>query len=199
MRIIIIDGSKVTDPCYHYVLSLASDITTVGVYRYNIGHGNGMDAGIRLVKTKYALIFDSDIVMLKSPVDDMLSRMNEETYGVGAFDYVDNRGFGKTNHSQEWRDAAVKYLHPFFQLINVANYFKFPPYIHHGSPCFQAMNAIKQQGLDILIEYPGLSIVNNEGEPGGFIVHNAAGTRSDRRRRGLPEIEGNWNRGLRRL
>lgn len=198
MKIIIIDGSKVTDPCFHYVCSLASDITDVGVYKYNIGHGRGMDAGIRMVTTKYALIFDSDIIMLKSPVADMLSLMNEETYGVGAFDYVDQRGFGKTNHSQQWRDAATKYLHPFFQLINVANYKKFPPYVHHGSPCYQAMNEIKRQGLDrILIEYSGLSIVNNEGEPGGFIVHNAAGTRNDRKRKGLVEIERNWDRGKR--
>ena len=197
MKIIIIDGSKATDPCYHYVCSLASEITTVGIYNYNIGHGNGMNAGIHLVRTKFALVFDSDIVMLKSPVEDMLRLMNEDTYGVGAFDYVDDRGFGKHNHSQEWRDAATKYLHPFFQLINVANYFGFPPYVHHGSPCYKAMNEIKRQGLSdrILIEFPGLSIVNQEGEPGGFIVHQAAGTRNDRRRRGLVDIEGRWDRG----
>ncbi|HUX57072.1 MAG TPA: glycosyltransferase [Bacteroidales bacterium] len=197
MQIIIIDGSYINDPCYSYVCSLASHITTVGVYRYNIGHGRGMHAGINMVETKYALIFDSDIEMLQSPVADMIYMMNEDTYGVGAFDYVDNRGFGKHNHSQQWRDEATKYLHPFFQIINVANYYKFPQYTHHGAPCFKAMNEIKRRGLSdkILIEYPGLSIVNREGEPGGLLIrHDAAGTRSDRRRKGLIEIEQKWDR-----
>lgn len=190
MPIIIIDGSDPLDPCYSYVCSLSSNITTVGVCGYNIGHGRGMDAGINLVKTKFALIFDSDIVMLKSPVEQMLAMMEEDTYGVGAFDYVDERGFGKNNHSQEWRDVATKYLHPFFQLINVARYKHFPPYIHHGSPCIAAMNEIKRQGLSdkILKEFPGASIYGNE-----FIKHDTAGTVDDRKRKGKPAIEGKWD------
>lgn len=191
MKIIILDGSQVGSECYNYVCSLASGITTVGVCGYNIGHGRGLDTGIRMVKTKFALIFDSDIVMLKSPVEQMLAMMEEDTYGVGAFDYVDERGFGKNNHSQAWRDAAVKYLHPYFQLVQVSEYFKFPPYVHHGAPCFKAMNEIKRQGLSgkILKEFPGASIYGDE-----YIKHDTDGTRSERRRRGLPEIETGWIR-----
>lgn len=191
LKIIIIDGSDVTDPCYAYVCSLASDITTVGVYGYNIGHGRGMNAGIHLVKTKYALVFDSDIVMLKSPLEQMLSMMEEDTYGVGGFDYVDERGFGKANHTLEWRNNATKYLHPYFQLINVANYKKFPPYVHHGSPCFKAMNEIRRRGLSnkILKEFSGASIYGSE-----YIYHPTNGTRGERKSRGLPEIEGGWDR-----
>lgn len=191
MKIIIIDGSDFNNECYSYVCSLASDITTVGVFRYNIGHGRGMHAGISLTETKYALLFDSDIVMIKSPVIQMLSMMEDDTYGVGAFDYVDIRGFGKNNHSQEWRDSATKYLHPYFQLINVENYKKYPPYIHHGAPCFKAMNEIKQQGLSdkILKEFPGANIYGNE-----YIQHSTGGTRGERRKRGKIDIEGGWER-----
>jgi len=130
--------------------------------------------------------------MLKSPIGQMLAMMEEDTYGVGAFDYVDNRGFGKNNHSLAWRNTATKYLHPYFQLINVANYKKFPPYVHHGAPCFKAMNEIKRQGLSdrILKEFPGSSIYGNE-----FIKHDTDGTRAERRKRGLPEIELNWDYG----
>jgi GT2 family glycosyltransferase len=191
LKIVIIDGSFISDPCYLYVCSLASEITTVMVYGYNIGHGRGMNMGIQLVKTRFALIFDSDIVMLKSPVLEMLSMMEEDTYGVGGFDFVDSRGFGKSNHSAEWKAASTRYLHPYFQLINVENYKKFPPYVHHGSPCIHAMNAIKWRGLSdkILKEFPGASIYGSE-----YIQHPTSGTRSERRKRGLPEIEAGWER-----
>jgi hypothetical protein len=150
-----------------------------------------MNAGIQMCRTRFALIFDSDIVMLKSPVEQMLAMIDEDTYGVGAFDYVDKRGFGKNNHSQEWRDAAVKYLHPYFQLINVEIYRRFPPYVHHGAPCFKAMNEIKRQGLSdkILKEFPGASIYGSE-----YIKHDTSGTRSVRKQAGKIEIEGNWER-----
>lgn len=191
MMIIIVDNSDVNDECRYYIESLSSPYTMLLLCETNLGHGRGMDAGIQLVKTKFALIFDSDIVMLKSPVEQMLAMMEEDTYGVGAFDFVDERGFGKNNHSLEWKNAATKYLHPYFQLINVVNYKKFPPYVHHGSPCFKAMNEIKRQGLSdkILKEFPGANIYGNE-----YIKHDTDGTRRERRKRGLPEIEQGWNR-----
>lgn len=191
MPIIIIDGSSPRDPCYRYVDTLASENTTVVKFNRNIGHGRGMDAGLGMCKTKFALIFDTDIVMLKSPVEQMLAMMEEDTYGVGAFDYVDQGGFGKNNHSQEWRDNAVKYLHPYFQLINVEIYNQFPKYVHHGAPCFLAMNEIHRQGLSnkILKEFPGASIYGDE-----YVQHLTSGTRTERRKRGLPEIEGAWVR-----
>jgi len=191
MKIIIVDGSDSRDPCYSYVNSLKSDITTVVTCNYNIGHGRGMNLALRLCLTKFALIFDSDIVMLESPVFEMLSMMDDDTYGVGAFDYVDNRGFGKNNHSPEWRAAATKYLHPYFQLINVNIYKQYPPYVHHGSPCIHVMNEIKRRGLSdkILKEFPGASIYGSE-----YIQHPTDGTRAERRSRGLPEIEGGWER-----
>jgi len=191
LKIIIIDGSDPQNPCYQYVCNLASNITTVAVYRYNIGHGRGMAAGLEMVQTRFALVFDSDIVMIKSPVLEMLAMMEPDTYGVGAFDYVDVRGFGKNNHSMEWRKAATKYLHPYFQLINVDIYRQYPPYVHHGSPCIHTMNAIKREGLSdrILKEFPGASIYGSE-----YIQHDTSGTRSENRRHGRPEIDGNWQR-----
>jgi len=191
MMIIIIDGSDHNDPCRKYVESLSSPYTTLVLCKTNIGHGRGMAVGLEMVKTRFALIFDSDIVMLKSPVSQMLAMMDVDTYGVGGFDYVDTRGFGKNNHSAEWRAAATKYLHPYFQLINVGIYRQYPPYVHHGSPCIHTMNEIKRRGLSdrILKEFPGASIYGSE-----YIQHPTDGTRSERRRRNLPEIEAGWQR-----
>jgi len=198
---IIIDGSDINDPCYNYVCSLASDITTVGVYQRNIGHGRGMDAAIRMVKTKYALIFDSDIVFLKSPVQQMLNLMEPDTYGIGYLEKTGLDGFeygSKPHH----KDQEFMYmLHPYFHLINVARYFEFHPYVQHGAPCFKAARDIHKQGLTskIIKEFPGLGHSSGKGwvwtgEPREYIQHDTAGTRSVRRKKGLPEIELDWER-----
>ena len=201
MPLIIIDGSTNTDPCFAYVCSLASDITTVGVYGYNIGHGKGMDVAIRMIKTKYALIFDSDIVFLKSPVQQMLNLMEKDTYGVG---YLEKTGFdgfeygSKTHHKSE---GYMFMLHPYFHLISVAQYFRFHCYVHHGAPCFKTALDIHQKGLTskIIKEFPGLGHSSGQGwvwtgEPREYIQHDTAGTRKDRRSKRLPEIEGLWER-----
>ena len=202
MKIIIIDGSDPVDECYKYVCSLASDITTVGVCNYNIGHGRGMDAGIRMVKTKFALIFDSDTVMLKSPVEAMLAMMEDDTFGVGYIEPTGDDGFEYGAKSHHVNETPMKYLHPYFQLIQVSEYFKFPPYVHHGAPCYQTMNEIKRQGLSdkILKEFPGLGHSSSAGwnwtgTPKEFIKHPTRGTRDVRSSKGLPEIERNWDYG----
>ena len=199
MQIIIIDGSDATDPCRQYVESLASDITTVGVAGYNIGHGRGMDAGIKLCKTKYALMFDSDIVMLKSPVEKMLELMKEDTYGVGYTEPTGEDGFEYGAHPHHKNETVTRYLHPYFQLLQISEYYKFPPYVHHGAPCVHAMVAIKRAGLSdkILVEFPGLghsssSGWNWTGSPKEWIQHDTRGTRDVRVRKHLPEIEGGW-------
>ena len=201
MRLIILDGSDSNDPCCSYVCSLASEITTVGVYGYNIGHGRGMDAAIRMVKTKFALIFDSDVVFHKSPVEKMLNLMEEETYGIGYLEKTGYDGFeygAKPHHRNE---EFMYMLHPYFHILSVVNYFKFHPYVHHGAPCFKAALDIHQKGLTgkIIKEFPGLGHSSGKGwvwtgEPREYIEHHPAGTRSIRRNKGLPEIEAGWER-----
>lgn len=201
MPIIIIDGSDRTDPCYSYVTSLASHLTTVGVCGYNIGHGRGMDAAIRLCKTRFALIFDSDIVMLKSPVQLMLDMMEEDTYGVG---YTEKTGFDGYEYGAQphHKDQGFMYmLHPFFHLLQISEYYKFHKYVHHGAPCFKAALDIHNHGLTdkIIKQFPGLGHTHGKGwcwsaVPGEWILHDTAGTRKDRVRRGKTEIEGTWER-----
>jgi len=201
MKLLIIDGSNRNDPCYSYAVSLASHLTTVGVYGYNIGHGRGMDAAIRLVKTKYALIFDSDIVMHQSPVQEMLDLMEEDTYGIGYLEKTGLDGFEYGAKSHHKNEEFMFMLHPYFQLLNVANYFKFHPYVHHGAPCFKAALDIHKRGLTskIIKEFPGLGHSSGKGwvwtgQSRKYIQHDPAGTRSRRREKGLPEIEGQWER-----
>jgi hypothetical protein len=199
MMIIIVDGSDSTDPCRKYIESLSSPYTMLMLCPTNIGHGRGMDLAIRQVKTKYALIFDSDIEMLKSPVDQMLAMMEADTYGVGYTEPTGEDGFEYGAHKHHRNETVTHYLHPYFMLIQVSEYFKFPPYVHHGAPCVHTMTAIKRAGLSdkILKEFPGLGHTasagwNWKGEPREWIRHDTRGTRDVRTRRHLPEIEGGW-------
>jgi hypothetical protein len=202
MRIIIIDGSDVGDPCYSYVSSLSSDITTVGVCGYNIGHGRGLVAAIGMVTTKYALIFDSDIELIASPIEGMVAMMEEDTFGVGHLEIVGSDGYEYNVSNRVLAETPTLYLHPYFQLIQVANYYKFPPYVHHGAPCFKTMNEIKRRGLSekILKQFPGLGHTGGNGwnwkaVPAVWVRHDTAGTQMARRSRGLTEIGGGtWER-----
>lgn len=201
MPLIIVDGSDRTDPCYEYACSLASDITTVAVANYNIGHGRGMDAAIRMCKTRFALIFDSDIEMLKSPVEAMLAMMSPDTYGVGYLEKTGYDGYEYGAQPHHRHQGFMYMLHPYFQLLQVSEYHKFHPYVHHGAPCFKAALDIHTKGLtaQIIKEFPGLGHSSGKGwcwtgAPREFIRHDPAGTRHARSAKGLPEIEGRWER-----
>jgi glycosyltransferase involved in cell wall biosynthesis len=201
MKIIIVDGSDEVDPCYTYVVSLASKNTTVAIAGYNIGHGRGMDAAIKMCETKYALIFDSDIEMVKSPVSEMLKLMEPDTYGVG---YLEKTGFdGYEYGAKPWHkeQGFMMMMHPYFHLIQISQYYRFHPYVHHGAPCFKASLDIHRQGLSnkILKPFPGLGHTAGKGwcwepVPGEWVRHDTAGTRKDRVRRGKQEIEQGWER-----
>ena len=177
MSIIVIDGSDKSNPCVAYCKSLASEMTQVISLGYNIGHGRGMHLGINEASTRYALIFDSDIEMLNSPLAIMLDMMGEDTFGVGKIGKVSTKAF----------NTPISYLHPFFQLINIKSYKKFHPYVHHGAPCLKTMMDIRRRGLSgkILKEFPNLD---------KYIKHYHQGTRRERIRRGLPQIARGWER-----
>lgn len=201
MLIIIVDGSDAGNPCREYVKTLTGPYTMLMLCNTNVGHGRGMDMAIKQIKTRYALIFDSDIVMLKSPVEQMLAMMEPDTFGVGYTEPAGEDGFEYGAHPHHKRETVTRYLHPYFQLIQVSEYFKFPPYCHHGAPCLHTMNAIKRAGLSdkIIKEFPGLGHSSSAGwnwtgSPKEWIQHDTRGTRDIRTRSGKPEIEGGWVR-----
>lgn len=200
MQIIVIDGSDEGNPCYSYVAGMESIDLKASVFQvgYNIGHGRGMCVGVYYANTPYVLLFDSDIVMIKSPLEDMLSMMEDDTFGVGYNEKTGFDGYVYGVHPQHLQEPGMKYLHPYFQLLQVKNYKKFYPYVHHGAPCFLTMKDIHNKGLSnkILKEFPGLGHTRN-GVSREFIIHDVAGTRRTRKNVGQSEIEGSWelNRG----
>lgn len=199
MQIIIIDGSGKTDPCFNYVSSLENKNTKIIQVEYNIGHGRGMCLGLYYIETPYVLFFDSDIEMLKSPLKKMLDMFEEDTFGVGFFEKTGFDGFNygaKVAHTNaDW----MPYLHPFFQLVNVANYKKYHPYVHHGAPCYLTMLDIYKKGLSnkVLKEFPGLGHTSGRGFTwtaifSEYVRHDTMGTRKLNKINGKREIEGSW-------
>jgi hypothetical protein len=201
MQIIIIDGSDKTDSCYTYVDRLANDKTRIFHASTNVGHGRGICYAITNVKTPFVLIFDSDIEMLKSPVQAMLDMMEDDTYGVG---YTEKTAFD----GHEWganpihaKQGWMRMLHPCFCLIQLKEYGKYNPFIHHGAPAVNTCLDIHRRGLSdkVIKDFPGLGHSSGkgfvwEGKPREFIKHDPAGTRNHRKSKGLEEIEGTWEK-----
>ena len=199
MKIIIIDGSAKTNPCYNYVKTLENKNTKIIRCGYNIGHGRGMCIGIYYSTTPYILLFDSDIKMLKSPLKEMKDMIEEDTFGVGYIEKIGFDGYEYGFNSHHKNEKPIPYLHPYFQLIQKKIYKKFYPYVHHGAPCYLTMIDIYNRGLSnkILKGFPGLGHSSGKGtnwvgSPKEYIQHNVAGTRKINKINGQQEIEGTW-------
>jgi len=82
MRIIVIDNSTKNNECYKYV-DLIGQIKNTDIVHTeaNIGHGPAMHQAILMTKTKYVVVFDSDIFMNRPPLAEMIALMQPETYG----------------------------------------------------------------------------------------------------------------------
>lgn len=185
MPIIIVDGSDPGNSTAPYIKSLASPLTTVIAYGRNVNHGPGMNIGINYCQTRYALLYDTDAELLQPCVGDMLLMMEEDTFGVGFVIPTAFGGFGTWWPTPmvegQWHPSAhpmatrgkMPYLHPYFHLIDIKNYRKFPPYVHGGAPCTPTMLGIYQAGLANKIIKQFKDMVN--GTP-TFVKHDGGGT-----------------------
>jgi len=199
MKIIVIDNSDRRNDCYAYVNRIVSPITFAVHTNANIGHGKGLVLALEKVKTPFVLAFDSDIEMLKSPVQAMLNMMEDDTWGVGYIEKTDLGGFDFGARPDQMKHGSMKYMHPYFQLVQMKEYKKYDPYIHHGAPCVATMLEIHKKGLSdkVLKEFEGLGHSSGTGfawvsAPREFIRHDIAGTRNSNKKVGKPEIEGAW-------
>lgn len=127
----------------------------------NIGHGEGLHFALQRTSDPYALIFDSDIELQKPCLGDMFDlvcRSQTRIYGVGKVMAVNDQG---RNDSK----GGIKYLHPYFALLNVKEYFLWPKFRHHGAPCIHAMLDIhKAKSSDrLLIDFPVEDSVYHKG------------------------------------
>ena len=173
LPILIIDSSDENNECCHYVRELSRfDDTITSIYvPGNIGHGKGMDKGIRNIRTKYVLLFDSDIEIISPCLEEMIYIFSRITYGVGQVITVDRNGSNCVD--------GIAYLHPHFCIIQIDRYFSFPPFIHHGAPLLKTMLHISERGYENELKNFDLR---------KYVIHKGRGTRD----LNPPEFLNNW-------
>jgi hypothetical protein len=133
--------------------------------------------GINYCQTRYALMFDTDSELLEPCVGDMLAMMEEDTFGVGYVIPTAFGGFGTlytyppspTPMDRTW----MPYLHPYFHLLDIKNYRKYPAYEHQGAPSTPTMLAIYKSGQAWKIIKQFKDMAN--GTP-KFVAHAGGGT-----------------------
>lgn len=208
MPIIIVDGSTPEMPCYKYLDSIKDARLRVIHVGKNIGHGRGLDLGIKQARTPFALLFDSDIEMLKSPVQEMFNMMEPDTCGIGWIHPTDITGHEFGYRPEYIQHGSMRYLHPYFCLIQIQEYLKYKPYIHHGAPAVNLCLDIHRKNLSdkVLKDFPGLGHTSGkgvvwEGKPSEYIRHDTSpcyvnswfgGTGARRVNKGLSHIDGAW-------
>jgi len=197
IKMIILDNSDKDHECQEYLNSINSYKTTIYRFNKNHGHARAVNYGLNKVTTGLALLMDSDTVMLKSPLCGMLKLMDNDSYGVGWITEIGRDGYDfGTWKSQK---VPIKYLHPYFCLLNMNEFRKYPPLVHHGNPFVQTMIRLHDLGLsDKLVSFPGLTGHTNgkgsnwTGTSSEYVQHDFGGTRSELRKNGREEIEGCW-------
>lgn len=177
LPILIVDSSTPENDCYQYTKNLAElDSNIERIYiSGNIGHGQGMDQGIRKIKTKNVLLFDSDIEMRSPCITQMLVALRSDQYGIGQIVSVDKNGSNSEDGIQ------IAYLHPHFCIINRERYFDYAPFVHHGAPLIKAMRDINQVSAESELVDFDVSV---------YVYHEGRGTRN----LNPPEFLKDWER-----
>lgn len=164
MKIIVIDGSDKRHPSFFYVHDVIALMPNVKVFQFNhnIGHGKGLDYGIRHADTKFCMLFDSDVEMNQDPLEQMVDRIKADNlYGIGQLVKINKHGVNDDN--------GFEYLHPHFCVVDRAKYIFYHPFIHHGAPFIKTMRMMYEKRLSkkLLRNFP----------VGDFVLHKERGTR----------------------
>ena len=162
LKLIIIDGSENTNDCYSYSKSIADKYTKVFNVEYNIGHGKGMKMAIDMCDTKYFVLIDSDTIITKNRIFEVLLKWTQtyNAYGAGKVISTNKQG-GNFDGA-----GCIEYLHPYFCLISTEKYKQYKPIIHHGAPM-----------IDCMIDIIAKEILINVPEIYEYVIHYGRGTR----------------------
>lgn len=196
MKIILIDNSDKGNACQKYLNNICCENTIVYRFNKNLGHGRGLNYAMSRINTPYALIMDSDTEILKNPVKEMLNLMTEGVYGVGWITEVGKDGYDFGTWA--YQKVPVKYLHPYFCLLSVEEFYKCPPFVHHGAPFYKTMLYLHNNRLTHkLVDFSGLTgapgmCINWDEDFSEYVRHDFGGTRRQLKIMGREEIEGKW-------
>ncbi len=164
VRVVIVNNSPAGSECFKTCDKLSA-YTNVDVIHTgkNIFHGPALHKGLESLNTEYACVMDSDTVVKNKDVfDTCIEILRDRTiYAVGGS--VEHVGHG----NKLYQGHAFDYLRPWFGMFRLENYYKFSPFVHHGSPWCQSMIDIK--GLMRVVQIP---------DAGKYVQHKSGGTHS---------------------
>lgn len=149
----VVDGSDNIDKIRE-VQNIARNYDNVILFSMgkNIHHGPGIDFGIRKAKSRYVLLLDTDSIILKPGLIEVLLEKLDGNYGIGKIEFVDQNGWNVKDEN------GIPYLHPRCALIDKKQYFLYEPAIKHGAPMIAAMKDIYEKGRSSgLINYDNLN------------------------------------------
>lgn len=162
IKIVLVDNSPPGSICAITCESLAGKFKNIKLVKpgRNIGHGPGLNAGLKHVSTPYALIMDSDTAILNDFLPDMLRAAKSAYYGAGMIVHVDHNGFNC--------EKGTPYLHPHFAIIKMDQYKYWVKFRNCGAPLLDTMKALNRLKIDkpILVDY----------NLAGKIIHHERGT-----------------------
>jgi len=186
MQLIIIDGSSFDDSSkWVYDFAKKDKKTRVLFNDFNLHHGPGMDAGIRLTRTPYSFLFDSDSNIIKEGlIEKMLNvaSLNQNFYSIGTLHNVNEYGVDVMSPYESSdiqrvdkikdRQKGICYIHPRAKLIQIKQYFQFYPFIKHGAPCGGAYMSIqKANKQNLLFHFPVTEYIDHPTSTGGTVRH----------------------------
>jgi SAM-dependent methyltransferase len=172
--VIVIDGSsaehasEIESVCTRY-----ADVRFIH-FDYNIHHGPGMAWAFQNLNLQGpVLVLDSDVYILRPGfLETMADALSPGMYGVGSISYVNEGGY-----DVDYREGAIRYLHPACMLCNIDVVQHWPMPIKHGAPMVEAMRAIhraNQPGLIGNIEWLTADFSQHPAQ--NYIRHDWQGT-----------------------
>jgi len=139
----------------------------------NLGHGAGLDVGIRNVSSKLIYIFESDVFM-KVPglIEELISIVGDKTYGVSEIHWVTyDKPFSDVSRDFIER-KKMRYIWIYAGLLSKDKYLEFPPLGNdqktNAFPIGETMRSIHDKGDDELLVDFDLS---------KYVTHLYGGTR----------------------
>lgn len=163
--LILIDNNS-KDDSTEYIKTVGkkyANITAI-LNKRNLGHGPAMNIGIRLAKTPYIFLYDSDASLKRAGLLEAMlaefAKNPKKLYALGWLRKVDKfSGVSTTS-------GGMSYVHPHAAIIDRRKFLQLTPMEHSGAPCTGNMRTALAKGFQ-LKNFP----------IGNYVKHLIAGTR----------------------
>ena len=165
VAVIVVDSGSGADRASQTTLeSLSKDTAlTVRYENRNIGHGPGMDRGIRKAETGWILTLDTDCVIERGGwIEQMLSAVTRNRMGYACGGVVDVDAAGNRVTA-----GGTPYCRPVTALWRRRVYLNHPLCELHGTPCLRNQISASRAGWRIL-----------DFQVDDYVTHLTRGTRS---------------------